>query len=637
MGRTRGIGTQVLLLSAVPLLFLVLTLALSLIVQGRNEVIAAGSARQAQVLSQSDHAGQIVDNGARGILTFERTHNSAALAPYYAAQRELPQVLANLWVNAGNDPAQRRLLQQMRRAYADGMSVLAEYLQDVRSHRIAAAHRLAQSTRVRLMNAELTSSVASFNNEVRAQTNTRLRRIRVQIAQFTIALTALCLVGIVVTLVVFIRFGLGITYRIARLADNARRLAQGQEPRAISGNDEITDLDVVYQEMTRRIAREQDRSATLQRALLPQALPSLPGIRLDAAYTPAAGGMEVGGDWYDVFYVSERSIGISIGDVAGHGLRAAAIMGSARQAIRTVSYIDDNPARVLKHVNDLLCRNEGGLLVTAFFGTFDLFDGTLRYAVAGHPLPLCVKTGGGVETLGGKGFVLGVDPRAEFETFETKLEIGSALVLFTDGVVEAGRDYFMGLRILKEAVEEEYRNAEHNIAEAIQRRVFLTAAPHDDSAVLFIGITALGPAALQAERVTWSIDARSEKSTRRVKRALLWRLGEMTPDDAQLAASELIVTELLGNVARHTPGPAEVTLEWNAGVATVRVFDQGKRFEPPKRHELRDVLSESGRGLYLVHAIAQDLTIEWTGSGNCVSAVLPITLSAERALTAQVG
>lgn len=624
------------MLSAVPLIFLVLTLALSLVVQSRNEAIAAGSVRQAQVLSQSEHANQIVENGARGILNFERTHNRAALAPYYSAQRELPGVLANLADASRSDPAQARFVRRMQAAYVDGMAVLAEYLRDVQNRRIGAAHRLGQSSRVRLMNAQLTSSIASFNNEVRAQTNTRLRRIRLQIGQFTVALVALCVIGIVTTLVVSIRFGLGITHRIARLAENAQRLAQGEAPRPIGGSDEITDLDLVYHEMTRRIAREQDRSAILQRALLPQALPSLPGIRLDAAYTPAAGGMEVGGDWYDVFYVSERSIGISIGDVAGHGLRAAAIMGSARQAIRTVAYIDDNPARVLKHVNELLCRNEGGLLVTAFFGTFDVFDGTLRYSVAGHPLPLCVKTGGGVEALGGKGFVLGVDSRSDFETFETKLEIGSALVLFTDGVVEAGRDYFMGLHLLKEAVEEEYRNAEHNIAEAIQRRVFQNAMPHDDSALLFMGITALGPSALQAERVTWSIDARSEKSARRVKRALLWRLGEMTRDDAQLAASELIVTELLGNVARHTPGPAEVTLEWNAGVGTVRVFDQGKRFDPPKRHELRDVLSESGRGLYLVHAIAQHLSIEWTGSGNCVSAVLPITLRAEQAVAAQV-
>lgn len=623
------------MLSAVPLVFLVLTLVLSLVVQSRNEAIASGSARQAQVLSQSEHANQIVNNAARGVLNYERTHNKAALAPYYSTQRELPLVLASLRNESRNDRAQYRLVKQMSTAYADAMAVIAEYLRDVQSGKAGAAHRLAQSARVRLMNAQFTSTIASFNNEVRAQTNTRLRRIRLQIGQFTVALVTLCLIGIVTTLIVSIRFGLRITYRIGRLAENARRLAQGEAPRPIGGNDEITDLDLVYHEMTRRIAREQDRSATLQRALLPQALPSLPGIRLDAAYTPAAGGMEVGGDWYDVFYVSERSIGISIGDVAGHGLRAAAIMGSARQAIRTVAYIDDNPARVFKHVNELLCRNEGGLLVTAFFGTFDIFDGTLRYSVAGHPLPLCVKTGGGVEMLAGKGFVLGVDSRADFETFETKLEIGSALVLFTDGVVEAGRDYFMGLRILKEAVEEEYRNAEHNIAEAIQRRVFENAAPHDDSALLFMGITALGPAALQAERVTWTIDARSEKSARRVKRALLWRLGEMTRDDTQLSASELIVTELLGNVARHTPGPAEVTLEWNAGVATVRVFDQGKRFDPPKHHELRDVLSESGRGLYLVHAIAHDLRVEWTGSGNCVSAVLPIMLSVEQAVAAQ--
>jgi anti-sigma regulatory factor (Ser/Thr protein kinase) len=124
----------------------------------------------------------------------------------------------------------------------------------------------------------------------------------------------------------------------------------------------------------------------------------------------------------------------------------------------------------------------------------------------------------------------------------------------------------------------------------------------------------------------WTIDARSERSTRRIKRALLWQLGEMTDDDAQLPAAELIVNELLGNVARHTPGPAEVELEWNGETAIVRVCDRGRPFEVRNGAGRIELLAEDGRGLFLARSVALDLTVERAGDGNCVSATLPLKL-----------
>jgi serine phosphatase RsbU (regulator of sigma subunit)/CHASE3 domain sensor protein/anti-sigma regulatory factor (Ser/Thr protein kinase) len=622
IGRKR-VAAQALYLSAVPLFFLVLLLALALIVQTHNASIAAQSEHLGDLLSASDRATQLLANAGNAIVVYNRTRKESALRPYVAARRDMPEALSTLANAVRDDPPQREKIAKLSADFNEGLAILKAYLALVRSRNVTAQLALAESPRVRALSEDLNARSAAFNLDERTATSKTLDASRDQVQKYTVGLVAICLLGILVTVAISIRFGLGITRRILLLAENARKIARGEEPQSIGGSDEIAQLDGVYREMTQHIRREQDRVLTLQRALLPQQLPLLPGIRLDVAYTSASAGTEVGGDWYDVFRISERRVGISIGDVAGHGLRAAAIMGNARQAIRTIAYINDDPATVVGHVNRVLCRNESGVLITGFYGTFDLLDGLFRYCIAGHPNPMVVRTGGSVETLPGNGFVFGVDPRATYENFETVLEIGSAVVLFTDGLVESERDYVKGVETLKEAIEEEYRNASHNIAEAIQNRIFATSPPHDDAAVLFLGVTTLGASAVEPKRLTWHLDARSEKSARRVKRALLWHLGEVA-GDADLSGAELVLSELLGNVARHTPGPADVALEWRDGEATIRVYDQGPRFEPPADNHTADLLSEGGRGLFLVRSIAREFGVDWTGDGNRTFAVMSL-------------
>lgn len=605
-------------------MFLVLLLAGALVLQSRNAVIAADSQRSTQVISTSDHAMRLVEDAGRGITSFQRSHAPANLAPFYAMRRQLPNTLDALHKMVQPWPEERiralRLITDLR----NGEALLEAYLRAVQARDAALQKRLATSPKTQRLSTDLALALEEFNNTERVTTAQRLSELHRQVEIFAIVLVVLCLFGIAVTLAVSARYGLTITRRLMRLADNARRLALGESTEPIAGDDEIAQLDRVYQEMTQRIQREHATASTLQRALLPQDLPALPGIRLDAAYVPAAGGAEVGGDWYDVFSISDRIVGISIGDVAGHGLRASTLMGCARQAIRTLAYIYDDPATVMSHVNGVLYRTDGSVLVTAFFATLDLHDGTLRYSVAGHPQPAIVRPGGEIETLAGKGFVLGIEPGATFETCDERVAPGSGLVLYTDGVVELERDYFKGLENLHAAIREEHRNGAGNIAEAIQSRIFATAPPRDDSALLFVAVTALGPEPGKPQHRTWNVDARVERAARGVKRALLWELGTHALPGEDLSAAELVFSELLGNVARHTPGPAEITLEWHDGSAVIRVRDNGSRFEPPQ--EAADILAESGRGLLLARAISRELTVEWTGSGNRVSAVLPISI-----------
>lgn len=628
------ITTQVVLLAAVPLAFLLLVLAVSLALGSRNAAIVASSQRDARVIADADRAILLIGQANKNVLKFERTGNRADAGAYEATKSDMQGALADLNASTAQDRATGPSARRLSASLSHGLGILDRFLAAARVRDTRALTRLDKSPEVRDFGAVVTARLNAFQSAQRAAASAANQQLRAQIGAYTIALFAISAVGVIVTLVLFVRFGLSITRRLNMLGLNARRLAEGEKAQAIGGHDEIAELDSVYRDMTKRIQSETARSEALQRALLPQRLPSFPGVRLDAAYTPAAGEANLGGDWYDVFKISDRRLGISIGDVAGHGLRAAAIMGGARASLRAFAYFNDSPAEVLARVNQMLCRNETGVLVTAFFATLDLMDGSLRYAFAGHPAPLVVRTGGGVEHLsGGGGFVLGVEPRMEYVTHQARLDVGSGLVLYTDGMVEGDGNY-VGTPRLEEAVEDEYREASHNIARAIQQRVLRGMPPRDDSAVLFVGVTALGESALQSERVVWTIDAKSEKSTRRVKRALLWHLGELAGDGADLSLAELIVSEMLGNVARHTPGLAEVILEWTGDKATVRVFDEGPRFELPDAASIADPFAESGRGLFLIRSLSRDLSHEWTGSGNCISSVLPVRVSESATLAA---
>jgi anti-sigma regulatory factor (Ser/Thr protein kinase) len=300
-------------------------------------------------------------------------------------------------------------------------------------------------------------------------------------------------------------------------------------------------------------------------------------------------------------------------------------MGTARLAIRTAARIESEPAAILHHANRVLCADEPNIVVTAFVGILDLTNGSFTYAVAGHPAPIHVTPGGAtLEFLHGDGLVLGVDPQTRFEQQEYRVSEGSGLVFYTDGIVEVQRDYFKGMEVFTDAVRAESRGTSDNIAEAIQRRVLTRTQPRDDCALLFLGVTALEAAPASKQPRTWTIDAREEGAARRLKRALLWHLGENANGASDFGAVELIVGELLGNVARHTDGEAKVTLVYNDGTATLHVSDTGAPFQP--RDEMPDLYAEGGRGLSLVRSVSRDMKIDRVENGNRVSVVLPVWL-----------
>lgn len=220
----------------------------------------------------------------------------------------------------------------------------------------------------------------------------------------------------------------------------------------------------VIEELARRLAaglanaetfaREHTVSETLQRALLPQVPPTFAGVDLAVEYLPATAGAEVGGDWFDVFALSDTSVALLIGDVMGHGIAAAAIMGQVRTVMHTYAIETSQPAAVLERTNAVMAKMLPDATATAFCAMLDTETGELVYATAGHPPPLLSGSSGGPRFLtDASGPLLGASEQAIYSSGRVQLGGGSAVLLYTDGLIEdRHRDIDTGLVQLGEAM-----------------------------------------------------------------------------------------------------------------------------------------------------------------------------------------
>jgi PAS domain S-box-containing protein len=188
----------------------------------------------------------------------------------------------------------------------------------------------------------------------------------------------------------------------------------------------------------RLYAGQHEVAVTLQRSLLPQSLPSLPGWDLAARYLPGAAGTEVGGDFYEAVIRLDGRLVFAIGDVMGRGVRAAAVMGQVRAALRGYALEGHSPATVLRRLNVMVTAMEDSSIVTCLVGTLDVSNGEVELACAGHVPPVRASAVGAclalsLDTVGPPLGVLG----AQYGPTRTRVPVGGALVLFTDGLVEA--------------------------------------------------------------------------------------------------------------------------------------------------------------------------------------------------------
>ena len=203
---------------------------------------------------------------------------------------------------------------------------------------------------------------------------------------------------------------------------------------------DATDRRQYEQELLIARRREQEIAQHLQRSMLSGTLPAAPKLELDVAYRPAEEGLEVGGDWYDAFWLDDgMTVGLVVGDVVGRGIDAAATMGQLRSAVRALASTGLGPARLLDRLEAYVERHDVGRMATLVYAELDLSGGRLRYACAGHPPPAILAPGDEPwfawegRSLPLDALVTPEEPRAE-ATFV--LDAGTALLLYTDGLIE---------------------------------------------------------------------------------------------------------------------------------------------------------------------------------------------------------
>jgi signal transduction histidine kinase len=361
--------------------------------------------------------------------------------------------------------------------------------------------------------------------------------------------------------------------------------------------------------------RERRISETFQDAALPRTLPSLPGIALTAVYRAAEKDAEIGGDWYDAVTLPDGRLMLSIGDVAGKGLRAAVLMASVRNSIRTAAVQFPVASEILATVAQALAIEAPESFVTAWVGVLDPQTRHLTYAFAGHPSPLVRERDGTVQALPGAAQPpLGVADHVERYSHELTLPVGATLVLFTDGLIESSRDVTEGQRRLLDAVQRDAFRRSANPARFVVDSVLFDGA-HDDVAVMTV---ALG------RRSHWVFHSHDAMRAEGARFQFVERLRELATAESDLASAELIFGELIGNVVRHGPGSIDVDLEWEGEHAVLHVMDRGPHFTLNAQLP-EDILSEDGRGLFLIAALGENLSYApLPVRGNHVSVVLPV-------------
>ncbi|MFJ4984026.1 SpoIIE family protein phosphatase [Streptomyces sp. NPDC088732] len=376
---------------------------------------------------------------------------------------------------------------------------------------------------------------------------------------------------------------------------------------------ELADRSAAALDNARLYIREREGALMLQRSLLPQSVPEPPGVELAFRYVPGSSGAAAGGDWFDVIPLAGGRVALVVGDVIGHGLRAAATMGRLRTAVRTLAAMEMAPEELLRRVDDLGDDLAGdtaeGWTATCVYAVYDPSTRRLTVARAGHPPPVLVVPGTGrTEGTAGTAVTDPADPvkevrlmdipagvplgvgGVEFESVELDVPDGAVLVLYTDGLIEArDEDIDVGLERLRAVLA---ARPPHSL-EATCDDLLATLAhgrEPDDVALLVARLGGLP----EGSTASWTFAA--EPSAVRHARALVrdtlarWELRELTDVTA------LLVSELVTNSLRHAHGPIGVRVVRGSSLL-VEVSDP---LPDPPRERSAGAEDEGGRGLQLV-------------------------------------
>jgi serine phosphatase RsbU (regulator of sigma subunit)/anti-sigma regulatory factor (Ser/Thr protein kinase) len=351
------------------------------------------------------------------------------------------------------------------------------------------------------------------------------------------------------------------------------------------------------------LEREHRNAVILQRSLLPRRLIAVPGVTVAARYLPAR--EEVGGDWYDTVELLDGRVGIAIGDVVGHGLGAASLMGQLRTAMRAYALNGNGPARTLGLVNEYARSLDDDAMATAVYAVVDMKRAVLTFASAAHLPPLVIANGEAphpVEVPPAP--PIGAFDYTSWREHELSFGAGDSLVFYTDGLVERrGTPLRQSIELLVETLRDVHGPEE--LCLTAMDRLIPRMGPADDVAVI----------ALQLEVPSDVLDlewpARPTMLAR--VRQQIERWSALQGLDRTVATEVIIaVNEACANAIEHAYGPGRGTFAVHAERVEdwieVRVSDTGQWRSP--RHEAR------GRGLSIMRAAMDKLDVRAADDGT---------------------
>ncbi|MFF2850160.1 SpoIIE family protein phosphatase [Streptomyces sp. NPDC058001] len=407
---------------------------------------------------------------------------------------------------------------------------------------------------------------------------------------------------------------------------------------------------MLAQALSRAVAAETERELTdgLQRSMLPTLAPQIPGMSVAARYVPTGGGLQVGGDWYDMIPLPSGRIALVIGDVQGHDVRAAGLMGQLRIALRAYASEGHRPdavlsraSRFLTGVTDSIPYESAGRaqrgespteprFATCLYVEADPRTGVLEIARAGHPDPAIRMDDGTVlmrPTAGG--LPLGIDPDADYPTTRIVLERGETMLICTDGLIETGgHDLDTGWSRIRTTLEAHRGDNLEELADSLVQAVHGPSSHHttgpladrreDDIAVLLLRRSGRPASATPARRTFFTVAQAEPHRIASVRQQLRELLHDWSDPD-QVDSAVLMVSEMATNVLVHTDGDALMVAEvaGEPGRRTLRVEVADGSDDLPHKREPGE-LASSGRGLVLMELLADAWGVDPRGQGKSI-------------------
>ncbi len=365
---------------------------------------------------------------------------------------------------------------------------------------------------------------------------------------------------------------------------------------------------------TRLFERERRIAHELQRSLLPKRLPDVAGVGLGARYEPGENGTAVGGDWYDAVALPSGRIAIAIGDVVGRGIEAASTMGQMRSALRAILMQADDTGTMADRLNrfTLTLGSDEAIMTTVVLGILEPGTGTLHFTNAGHPPPLIMGTDGRAQ------FVteppsppMGVLTTPRYTQHERKLQPGSTLVLYTDGLIEDPAEVLdIGLERLRVAVEATGVEAgADDTCERLLEQLTSAATQSDDVTLLVVRLSeTLGP--------TVALEVSNESGGLYAMRQTLRRwLVERGADEDETEDVIMACNEACENAVEHGYAFGHDLFDVEFGDAdgdlSVCVRDRGSWREPR-------ATPDRGRGLPLMRKLMDEVDVQPRPGGTTI-------------------